>query len=980
MTACWEQVGAVLKANALLSRARAVDRGVDPAAPALDRRLAPARALTYAAPLTGRAPLGAATVRAAIAPTTLPDAIVDPALRRLLAPTGRFVRKAAADRPEAAAVGARFVDKLAAGSMAVDPTDFVPAGVMPPTAEPPPPPPPPDAAAGVEGRPARRRADHLPPRRPGPRQRRGLRGRWPAGRSPASRCGPRPRTRAAPAPGSCWASSSAAGSAWSRRPHDRRRPRPADRRHRAERGHRPGVGALAWRGAGSGPRLPPMPCVQDGYRSPCACRPGRRPAMSSIGHPIAVEPPSADHDTADLRGPDGHRAAARARRPGAQPLRGRDRPGRRGRRPGRRRAGTRARSLRTRRRRAALTARCHPSNAHVARVGTMVRFGDTSLDRPARRRASATVVTVAPTVRPDHGLPGAGRARLPAARAATTARGCCPASTPSRPTRSRCSRRTPASSPRSSPASTTSSTASCSGAATRPTSGARRCAASGIASGVRAPPTLPRCTSGRPTDRSSTIAGGESNLVLLIRGELLRRYPNTVVLAIPATGPATPSSDETMVKRPIFSGFLEPDIAFFGFDLEDDDLRQRRRLVLRAPGADHRASVRPRRDATGRRARPRGAQAAWPDTGIAAGSPFTVEDLRSSRRRTGCSRARRRRDRGRGPVPEPRPGARPRSPPDVPRRPDARPRPDRIARHRAELGALTTDRTALGRGARRPPGRARRPPRDRPRRRRALEQAERRVAELERRRAALHEQRADLSGLDDLAAAGCWMPIDAEAAVESLDGTVPVALLPVRIETRFADANTVPGHPHLPRPDPPRRPRAGAHRRRAGRRRVVLERAVAGARRRGRAPSGRGGRSPGGSAPAAPATWSTRCARPTSTRAPDEPPAFPETATRASSWTRAVEATALPERWVAIGYQDDPGGVPALVGPGARPPGRRPVARRSRRPAAARRRRPRPARAGRVPLGGRPRAAREAGMLLTVRDSDLAFGRRWPTG
>ena len=83
-------------------------------------------------------------MRAAIAPTSLPDTTVDPALRRLLAPTGRFVRKATADRPAAAAVAGRFVDKLAAGSMAVDPTDFVPAGVLPPSAEPPPPPPPPE--------------------------------------------------------------------------------------------------------------------------------------------------------------------------------------------------------------------------------------------------------------------------------------------------------------------------------------------------------------------------------------------------------------------------------------------------------------------------------------------------------------------------------------------------------------------------------------------------------------------------------------------------------------------------------------------------------------------------------------------------------------------------------------------------------------------------------------------------------------------
>src|SRR5207244_10425610 len=67
-------------------------------------------------------------------------------------------------------------------------------------------------------------------------------------------------------------------------------------------------------------------------------------------------------------------------------------------------------------------------------------------------------------------------------------------------------------------------------------------------------------------------AGGESNLVLLVRGELLRRYPNTVVLAIAASAPDTPSTRDEDVRHPIFSGYLDPDITFFGFDLQDDDL------------------------------------------------------------------------------------------------------------------------------------------------------------------------------------------------------------------------------------------------------------------------------------------------------------------------------------------------------------------------------------------------------------------------
>ena len=116
-------------------------------------------------------------------------------------------------------------------------------------------------------------------------------------------------------------------------------------------------------------------------------------------------------------------------------------------------------------------------------------------------------------------------------------------------------------------------------------------------------------------------------------------------------------------------------------------------------------------------------------------------------------------------------------------------------------------------------------------------------------------------------------------------------------------------------------------------------------------------------------------------RAPDEPPAFPETA----SAGQLVDAGGRGHRAArALGGDRVPGhlrGVPDLVGPGARPPGRRSVARRPRR----RRRRPTPmpaSRSCRTRSAGRsiptPRAT--AGMLLTVRDSDMAFGRPLANG
>ena len=215
MTACWEQVGSVLAANTLLSRAELSIQASTRLHLRSIARLAPARALTYAAPLSGRAPLGEATVRAAIAPTSLPghhrrpgaapaagaDGAVRPQGDRR--PAGGRRRRGSLRRQAGGRVDGRRPHRLRAGGRAAAVGRTATAS---PTAR---------AAADVEGRSARRRADHLPPRRSGPRQRRGLRGRRPAGRSPAAAAGrghdsvrPRP-------PASCWASSSVVGSAWS---------------------------------------------------------------------------------------------------------------------------------------------------------------------------------------------------------------------------------------------------------------------------------------------------------------------------------------------------------------------------------------------------------------------------------------------------------------------------------------------------------------------------------------------------------------------------------------------------------------------------------------------------------------------------------------------------------------------------------------------------------------------------------------------
>lgn len=71
-------------------------------------------------------------------------------------------------------------------------------------------------------------------------------------------------------------------------------------------------------------------------------------------------------------------------------------------------------------------------------------------------------------------------------------------------------------------------------------------------------------------------------LVLVIRGDLLRSYPRTVVHLARAAWSAATGPDGAPVpelpagaaeKHPTFGGTLEPDVALVGFDLTPDDAR-----------------------------------------------------------------------------------------------------------------------------------------------------------------------------------------------------------------------------------------------------------------------------------------------------------------------------------------------------------------------------------------------------------------------
>jgi hypothetical protein len=67
--------------------------------------------------------------------------------------------------------------------------------------------------------------------------------------------------------------------------------------------------------------------------------------------------------------------------------------------------------------------------------------------------------------------------------------------------------------------------------------------------------------------------GAGQMLVLVIKGQLLRRYPSTLVTAVPARWAGTERKEDTRADAldPIFSGTLGPDAVFLGFEFDATD-------------------------------------------------------------------------------------------------------------------------------------------------------------------------------------------------------------------------------------------------------------------------------------------------------------------------------------------------------------------------------------------------------------------------
>ena len=109
------------------------------------------------------------------------------------------------------------------------------------------------------------------------------------------------------------------------------------------------------------------------------------------------------------------------------------------------------------------------------------------------------------------------------------------------------------------------------------------------------PPPPPRLRALLPTPAGNREINGEKDdeLVLVIRGELLKKYPTTVVYAHRAEwrphpdgtpdpsqerkladlDPAATEPSEDIVKLPLYEAKAAPDIYFFGFDLNEDEAR-----------------------------------------------------------------------------------------------------------------------------------------------------------------------------------------------------------------------------------------------------------------------------------------------------------------------------------------------------------------------------------------------------------------------
>lgn len=662
MTAAWRQIGDVLAANALLSRGRlSIDASTALHVKSI-AKLPPAAVVGYAAPLADRTLLREVTVAAEITKTSLPDATIDPAMRRLVAPTARTVRTAIrVGAASAATLGSDLVARLAEGTPLVEPTSFVPAGVAPPADRAPKP----QrgggldlGALGIEVVAPKAEANTIL-----------------EGIAAARKAGGTDAAKRLVLRGTLRSTGILTG-----RVVDRIRSLPADVTDSATPGsdlllalqdasaaHADSSGFVLGRTARSG-AIEFEPVDISGHGTVVLRTAATRPNIV-LGRIAESSPATRDlgrFPIGTVR-PDAEPFVVRGGTLGGEVRITRERPGRDAGGPVLSDAepiftGTtvtipplvKDATVITRFETAvsyvdaisgiavapqarqvvpyaidqaatALKERCRPIHAHAARLDAMVRFGEHALTE-VRSGAVVEGIAVAPLFDRVMAYP---RIDEPVSRLLA------------RWDRSRLLPGVEEIPPDS---------------VTLLETNPRFIAA--FMAGVnhefarellwRRYPTDQRGTPLRrfweaapgaadippmhiwvPAGRSLVdVTAGESNLVLLVRGQLLRRYPNTVILAIRSTTAGTPSPSDDDVKRPIFSGVIEPDICYYGFDLEDDDITSGDGwfFAIQEQITEPRFALDETVD-TARGALDAWREAAWPDTAIEAGAPFAVADL-----------------------------------------------------------------------------------------------------------------------------------------------------------------------------------------------------------------------------------------------------------------------------------------------------------------------------------------------------------------
>ncbi len=130
MRVCWDQVGDILKANELLSRGRLAFEGLRKLHTRHLAPLDPDRLATVAAPLLDRVRSAGAVARRRIAGSSVPDAAVGAAMRRLTSGQSPILKRLARRTGSRAPARTKMVAMFAAGWSGVDPAGFVPDGIL----------------------------------------------------------------------------------------------------------------------------------------------------------------------------------------------------------------------------------------------------------------------------------------------------------------------------------------------------------------------------------------------------------------------------------------------------------------------------------------------------------------------------------------------------------------------------------------------------------------------------------------------------------------------------------------------------------------------------------------------------------------------------------------------------------------------------------------------------------------------------------